>query len=369
MTSMNPKPKMWPVVLAAAVIVVLAGSLGARLIARDSPVAVPQAPGATVPEPAVFQIADLEVPCWTCPPNKDWPLRFQIDLDLLAPLGTGTANAAEWFALFEKRVGPRADEAVAAQKRGIDGPEWLDTVLPPDDPLLLEAEPWCDQATMSFYPEVFPLDGYSTRITNLLFAIKLVRSWVARGEAAENSDAAMADFRRAIRLGRLLRQEDVVVISDLVGLACIHIATRGIYNRALADGNLELALLASVVLGEVAPQRLGTKRHLTSTDLLDSFHRDDAGEVFFRLQLGKLDTVIEAAESAPDRRMRCEAILGLNIVRSLGAPEEQARAFDVLEKLAGDDDSKVAEGSRWSLENPTSIDVLKEWGAVDPKKM
>jgi len=221
---------------------------------------------------------------------------------------------------------------------------------------------------MIFYPEIYKLDGYATRITNLLLPLNFVRSWVARGLNAETTEAAMEDFRRAIRLGRLLRQEDVVVISDLVGLACIHLATRGIYERALADGDLELSLLASVVLGEVAPQRLGTKRHLTSTDLLDSFQQDDRGEVVFRLHPGKLDAVIEAAESAPDRRMRCEAVLGLNIIRSLGTPEEKDRAFEVLEIITTDPDPKVAEGAQWSLDNPTDVDVLKHWGNVPIQK-
>lgn len=292
MNSLKRSSKMWPVVVAAAVIVVLAGSLGARLIARDSSVVVPTAPGATVPAPAALGVADLEVPCWTCPNNKDWPLRFQTDLDLLAPLGTGTANAAEWFGLFTKEIGPRAADATDAMSRRIEGPEWVGEVLPPDDPLLLEAEPWCDQGTMTFYPDIYELDGYATRITNLLLPLNFVRSWVARGLDAETTEAAMADFRRAIRLGRLLRQEDVVVISDLVGLACIHIATRGVYERALADGDLELALLASVVLGEVAPQRLGTKQHLTSTDLVDSMWLDDRGELQYRLRPGDRKSVV-----------------------------------------------------------------------------
>ena len=368
MNFMNRGSKMWPVVLAAAVIVVLAGSLGARLIARDSSAVVPRAPGASVPDPAVFQVADLEVPCWTCPSNQDWALRFQTDLDLLAPLGNGAANAAEWFGLFTKEVGPRASDATAAMDRRVEGPEWLGKVLPPDDPLLLEAESWCDQATMSFYPEIFELDGYSTKVANLLLPLNFVRSWVARGLAEENSEAAMADFRRAIRLGRLLRQEDVVVISDLVGLACIHIAARGVYQRALADGDLELGLLASVVLGEVAPQRLRTMEHLTSTDLLDSIDVNAQGDVALRLRYGKLDAVIEAAEGSPDRRMRCEAIVGLNIVRFLGTPEERNRAFEVLDELSGDADSIVAEGARWSRDKPTEAEQLKEWAVPQNQK-
>jgi len=369
MTSMKPNSKMWPVVFAAAVIVVLAGSLGARLIARDGSVVVPNAPDAAVPAPTEFQAADLEVPCWSCPDAKNWSLRFQTDLDLLAPLGTGAANAAEWFALFEKNVGPRFTEATAAMERRIERTDWVGKTLPLDDPLLLEAERWCDQATMDFYPGIFPLDGYGTRITNLLLPLNMVRSWVARGLAAESSEAAMTDFRRAIRLGRLLRQEDVVVITDLVGLACIHLGTRGIYERALADGDLELALLASVVLGEVAPQRLGTKKHLTATDLVDSFFRDDHGEIVFRLKPGKFDAIVEAAEGAPDRRMQCEALIGLNIILNLGAPEESERAFEVLSEIAGDADRKISDGARWSLENPIAMEVLEQVGIVEPKTM
>ena len=361
MTSMFSKSKMWPVLFAAAVIVVLAGSLGARLVTRDSSAVVLNASSATIPDPAVFEVANLEVPCWTCPANKDWPLRFQTNLDLLAPLGTGNDNAAEWFALFEKKVGPRAAEATAAMERRVEGSEWLGMVLPPDDPLLLEAEPWCDQATMTFYPEIFELDGYATRITNLLLQLNFVRSWVARGLAAESSEAAMADFRRAIRLGRLLRQEDVVIISDLVGLASIHIGVRGVYQRALANGDLELALLASVVLGEVAPQRLGTKQHLTSTDLVDSMWLDNRGELQFRLPAGKLDAVIETAQSSPDRRFRCEAIVGLNIIRNLGTLEEREHVIVVLDELAGDADPKVAEGARWSRDMPTDVEQIKQW--------
>jgi hypothetical protein len=366
MNNLSGSSKVLPVVLAATVVVALAGSLGARLIMGDLE-PVPKAPPAAVPEARALVVGDLEVPCWSCPDADEWPLRFRTDLDLLAPLGTGTANAAEWFALFEKNVGPRYAEASAAMERRVERPDWVGSTLPPDDPLLLEAEPWCDQATMAFYPEIFPLDGYATRITNLLLPLNMARSWVARGLAAESTDAAMADFRRAIRLGRLLRQEDVVVITDLVGLACIHLGARGIYERARDDGDLELALLASVVIGEVAPQRLGTKKKLTSTDLIDSFSRDDRGEIVLRLPPGKLDAVVGTAESGPDRRMRCEAVIGLNIILAYGTPEERRRASEVLTELTSDADPKVADGARWSLENPVDPEVLERIGMVQPK--
>jgi hypothetical protein len=350
--------KRVPVLIAVAVVVVLAGTLGARLCARTQS---QPAPAASVPPPAVQAWDTLEAPCWSCPEAKGWRVRFQTDLDLLAPLGTGTANAGEWFAPFAKEVGSRADEAEqAANDRIQASPEWVGMVLPPDHPLLLEAEPWVDQATMTFYPDLFALDGYNTRVPNLLFALNLVRSWVARGLAAETSEAAMADFRRAIRLGRLLRQEDVVIINDLVGLACIHLGTRGMYERAQADGDLELALLASVVLGEVAPQRLRTMELVTATDLADCLHRTGEKGLDLELDPGKLGAIADAARSAADRRFRMEAIVGLNIVRSLGSVEEQAEAAAVLEELTTDSDPEVAVAARWALDHPAIAEEIIE---------
>jgi hypothetical protein len=367
MTMTRGSSKAIPVLLAAALVVVLAGSLGARLIGRGGKTPVPVAPGAVVPAPASAPIADLEFPCWSCPDAREWKIRFQTDLDLLAPIGTGSANAAVWFTDFTKEIGPRANEVTAAMKRRVEGPEWIGKVFPADDRLLIEAEPWCDQATMRFYPDFFELEGPDTRITNLLFPLNLVRSWVARGMAAEDLDAAMVDFRRAIRLGRLLRQEDVVIINDLVGLACIHIGTRGIYRRALADGRLELALLASAVLGEVAPQRLRTSENTTRTDLSPSLREDPDGGIALDLKSGKLDVLIEAARNAPDRRFRAEAMIGLDIVQTLGSPDEQKKASEVLADLAISEDEMIAMMATWSLESQLTEEQLREW-MVPPYK-
>ena len=141
-------------------------------------------------------------------------------------------------------------------------------------------------------------------------------------------------------------------------------------HNSLAIGAVSVFLgdRLSVVLGEVPPQRLGTKKHLTTTDLVDSFERNAEGEVIFRLRPGKLDTVIEAAKNAPDRRFRCEAVEGLNIVRSLGTQDQQDRALEVLEELADDADKKVAIAARWSLGHPTDIDQLKKW-ILEPQKV
>lgn len=348
------------VVLGAAVIVVVAGLLGARLLARPSQRVAIEPPTGEVAEPAALRPAELEVPCWSCPSAKTWPVRFRTDLDLLAPLGDGPANAAEWFAAFEKERGPRAGEAAAMMERRTLHDSDLGMVVAPDDPLLLEAEPWVDQSTMRFYPDVFPMEGVATRITNLLAAITFARSWTARGVDAADPDRGLEDCRRAIRLGRLLRQEDAVIISDLVGLACIHIGTRGVYRIAQREGDLGLALLASVVLGEIAPQRALTAERISAFDLAPYLHRDDAG--LYRLELPDrwLDQALETAATLTERRFFGEAILSGNVVLHLGTPEQQDRVRGWLEGLAADDDAIVADFAQWALDHPPADDELAE---------
>ena len=365
MNTIRSSSKSIPTLLAAALVVVLAGSLGARLIARGGRAVAPTAAAAVVPAPLLESISDLEVPCWSCREAKEWPVDFRSDLDLLAPLGNGVANAGVFFVDFRKPDGPRLAEATVAMKDRVDGPEWLGgKIMPFDHPLLREAEPWCDQATMTFYPDLLALEGYTTAIPNLLYPLNLARTWVARGMVAEDMDSAMDDFRRAIRLGRLLRQEDVVIISDLVGLACIRYGAEGIYRRALADGDLDLALLASVVLGEVAPQRLRTSENITATDLAGSFRSDGQGGWVLAMPGGRLDPIIEKATNAPERRFRCEAMLSLNFVRFLGTTEEQAAAYEVLDQLVTSDDPIISETATWGRDTPPVSEAIEEWAGV-----
>jgi len=319
------------VLLAAAIVVVLGGLLAARLLGRAAPLAFAGSPPASVvPGPADIDPAILEVPCWSCPSATSWPVRFRTDLDLLAPLGDGPANAADWFAAFEKGRGPRADEAAAMMDRRFEHDSDLGLVVPPDDPLLLEAEPWVDQATMRFYPEIFPMEGVDTRITNLLVPLTFARSWTARGVDADDPAAGLEDCRRAIRLGRLLRQDDVVIINDLVGLACIHLGTRGVYRIAQREGDLELALLASVVLGEVAPQRLMTAEKITAFDLAPFIRRAGAGAITLDLPDAHFDRVVKTAAGISERRFFGEVILTGNVILYRGTPAQQARVRELL---------------------------------------
>ncbi len=332
---------------AIAFLAILAGLFTVRLMARGDRAEAPQA---DVPAPAVFSAQDLAVPCWSCPHAVDWRIRFQTNLDLLAPLGNGPGNAATFFAQFEKTDGPRAAEAAAFMARRKPAPEVKDFVIgdvvPADDPLLLEAEPWVDQSTMHFYPDLLPVEGANTRLPNLMFMIALARSWTAHGVFAADPQAGLDQCRRAIRLGRLLRQEDAVMINDLVGLACIHIGTRGVYEIARKTGNTRLALLASVVIGEVAPQRLYTSQRINSVLITDFLHKDDSGTYQLSLPDEHLDAIVEMATSCPDRRFRGEAILDLIAVESFGTPEQQQRARSAIDQIIAGDDPIMSELAR-----------------------
>jgi hypothetical protein len=366
----NPLGSKAPhVLVAAAIVVVLGGVLTVRVVARSSaatattagtPAKTAVAPPSTVPAPHAIDLASLTVPCWGCPGSETWPVRFKTDLDLLAPLGIGPANAAVWFVQFRKPDGPRRPEADAAMARRVEGPGDLGKVLPPNDPLLREAEPWADQATMRFYPNLLPLKGWQTPISNLLLTLTFARSWVARGMAASDPSLAMADFRRAIRLGRLFRQEDAVLIPDLIGLACIRLGAQGIYDLAVKQGDTKLALVAAIVLGEHSAQRLMTGQRMTATELAPYVRTSPAGEVALELPAARLDGIVAAAKGSPDRRFRCEAILQLNAVRFLGVAAQQEKALQVLTALAEDQDPVIAANAAWSRDTRVTREDLRE---------
>jgi hypothetical protein len=237
----------------------------------------------------------------------------------------------------------------------------LKLVMPPDDPLLLEAEPWVDQATMRYYPDFLELDGSRTVIPNLLLQLNLAKAWVARGQATESAVAALEDYRRAIRLGRLLRQDDVTVIADLVGQACIRFGAEAIFQQAVKSGDTELALKASVVLSESAPQRLLTSARITAMDMTPYVVRDK-GEVRLELPEPRLDELIRKVRELPDRRFKGEAFMSLTLVRFIGSsPQQKEKVESVLEELRSDPDPVIADTARWCLEEAPSKQFIEEW--------
>jgi hypothetical protein len=348
------------------VVLLLAASLGARLTARPDRAAgkspslsVAEATGTGVPAPRPFRMTDLEIPHWSHQNSREWPVRFRTDLDLLAPLGNGRRDAGEWYVDFRKSDGPRYEEARAMMERKEDREGNLG-VLPGDDPLLLEAESWSDQAVMSFYPDLLKPEGWDTQIPNLLVPLTFARSWVARGLESPNPERGLEDCRRAIRLGRLLRQEDTVIISDLVGLACIRIGAQGIFDIAVRQGDSKLALLASIVIGEVAPQRLLTSERITRSWDKSYIREDESGRVVLEIPDKKLETILDMARNQPDRRFRAEAILELNVVRFMGTESQKETVISFLTEMSALEDPVLSETARWSLENEPNPDRLEE---------
>jgi hypothetical protein len=372
MTPNVPRPSRRPHVLIALVLVAsLAVLLGLRLLAGarlpGTSARGPAAPGASVPAPKAVVLSSLEFPCWGCPEAQKWTVTFRTDLDLLAPLGNGPANAGLFFRDFAKPGGSRYAEATVAMERRVDGPPGLGKVLPPDDPLLLEAEPWCDQATMRYYPEFFPLQGTDTQLPNLLVPLNLAKSWVARGLSDDDAARAMADFRRAIRLGRLLRQEDATIIADLVGLACIRHGAQGVYDLARRTGDAPLALVAATVLGEHAPQRLLTSERITKVDLRPYVREADSVGLILNLPDSRLDAIVELAKSEPDVRFRAEGIITLSMVRVLGTEAQLEKALATLNELAASKNSRLSALAAWNRDNRPSKEALRQALAPIPK--
>jgi hypothetical protein len=331
---------------ALALVLVLTGALAWRVLARHG-----------APAPSARPEA-LAVPHWGGPGAEDWPVAFRTNLDLLAPLGTGTENAAVLMKDFAKPNGSRAAEADAAMKRRVEGPPDVGKILPPRDPFLLEAEKWADQATMRFYPDVFPVDGFATHLPNLLVAITIGRSWVARGMASPDPGAALADYRRAIRLGRLLRQEDATTINDLVGLACIWMGAQAVYEHATRTGDQALALTTAIVIGEHAPQRLRTAQLLTRVSIVSYVHVSAGGAMSLDLPEERLEDMLKVAETRPERRFRSEALLQLGVVRFFGtdAQKEKARAF--LDHVAAAGDPVLSRLAAWSRDTRPTKEEL-----------
>jgi hypothetical protein len=125
------------------------------------------------------------------------------------------------------------------------------------------------------------------------------------------------------------------------------------------QGNTQLALVAAMVVGEVAPQKLVGTQRLTKTDLLVDVKRSSGGDVTLDLPDKKLDDIVGVATGGPDRRFRAEAILELGLVRSLGTPEQQEKALSVLKQLASSDDRIVADMATCSRDTKLTKEYLK----------
>jgi hypothetical protein len=149
-------------------------------------------------------------------PLVERQLAFTFDLDLLAPLGNGEGNFAAWFA-----------------ERDSSSPE-----QPEVDELAEQAAAWADQARCSFYPDVYPFEGFATRLPDLGRLADIVGAWVA--EARREPQRAEVLGRRAIRLGRLLLMDELSAAQHLAGLQCVAAEAELLYEHGRRTGDRAL---------------------------------------------------------------------------------------------------------------------------------
>ena len=132
------------------------------------------------------------------------------------------------------------------------------------------------------------------------------------------------------------------------------------YDIAMRSGDLELALLASIVVGEVAPQRLTTVERVNDLDL--SPYLEQAGDGGYRLELPeeRFEAMVGCIASGPDRRFLGEAAIFANVVLFYGTPSQQDRIREVFEELGASDDPVIADMVRLGLDTPPDPEMLKE---------
>jgi hypothetical protein len=278
-------------------------------------------------------------------------LEFSIDLDLFAPLGTGPANAAIWFRDFARGDGSRIEEVKDADRVPAELLGKTDRVYPPDYPLLLEAQPWVDQATCRFYPDVWEHEGLATPIANLLFTINLAKSWTARGLQETDPERGKEDFRRAIRLGRLFMQDDFTLIQHLVGWACVSYGLRGLNEVARREGDAAMVATTTLALGDYNAMRGLVAQWMTEVRYTDAFRRTWWGSsVSFEDQ--QVDRAIARARSDSLRCLRAEALFPLAVIKHEGTRPQRERAAAALAELARDPDLELAAVAQWLERRP-----------------
>jgi hypothetical protein len=307
---------------------------------------------AVAPGPGSLTAAELpSLPSWRRKISDIGPrrLEFQFDLDILAPMGTGERNAALWFARFSKSGGEGLGVWREAERRMVSwsGGRYQWKVLPPDDPFLLETEPWVDQAVCRFYPEVFPVKGPASSIPGLRQLFTLARSWIARGEQQEKPEAAREDFRRVVRLGRLMLQDNLYTIQKDVALTLISMGVEALYEQGRREGDTGLMAAAALAHQDCTVIRLlYGRQEIEAADLSGYDPEGSEDGPVFVLDDERLESLMEIAHSHPDRTIRVESLTPLYLVKHFAAPAQRKTAAALLEALTRDPDPLFAAMAR-----------------------
>ena len=81
-----------------------------------------------------------------------------------------------------------------------------------------------------------------------------------------------------------------------------------------------------------------------------------------------VDEAENMARFDPDRRFRCESMIGLAVIRFFAPPEQRERATATFEELVADPDESVAMCAQWGLDGrdiAANADGIKGWYDLD----
>jgi len=132
------------------------------------------------------------------------------------------------------------------------------------------------------------------------------------------------------------------------------------YDISLQIGDLEMALLASVVIGAVAPQRQMTSERVTRFDFSPYIRKTEAGEYRFDMPDGALEKALDGIDTWTERRFFGEAALVANISRFLGTEDQKRIANEFLAGLSASDDPFFVEFVAWAMEHEPTEDLMMD---------
>lgn len=274
-------------------------------------------------------------------------MEFSINLDRLAPLGDGEGNLAEWLHDFDFG-GARSTESGGVAQGDLFGRPT--SVWDEQNPLLIEAEAWVDQATCLFYPEIYKIQGWSTSVPNLRMLLTLARSWVARGLSNHDATEGRADMRRAIRLGRLLRQDSFTIIQEMVGLSTIRRGAEGLYELARREGDATEMVLAGQVMADVDGIRALMQEKLSDIFDLEGALRGGSLARWLKDSEAGLGRIAKTALADGLRPLRAEAVMALGFALRVGGRAQRETSRTVLLQVVEQRDPVLAASAAWFLE-------------------
>ena len=264
-------------------------------------------------------------------------LRFGSELDSLAPLGKTPGNVVDWFIEFSPK-GKRFSEWREAEQRLAGAPNGI-RVLPMDDPLLREAESSMDRTTCRFFPDADAVTHADDRKPNIEMIKVIGQSMVDRGSRRNN----VGELRVALRLARLLRQDDFSVEQDRVSLNLAY-AAASMIDATLQMNNMygwdythdwQAHTMATALTEQARLMIRATEARLKELNSPADGMRDET-----------FTYIINTALKSQDRRFRVAAVDALVRIRSSADAKRQPLASVTLLRLRSDADPLLSAYAR-----------------------